>query len=347
MSAIPFVIGQWVSGERFYGRCELLARLGGSGASGASGAGRSWVVGLRRTGKTSLLKQLERLAAGSPRPVLPLLWDLQGVDGPRELALSLADALLEAEEPLERWEIHRDELNPGELELDDAASGLGRLAAALARRGAELLLLLDEAEELVAVERGSPGTAAGLWQALAPESAPESGAQTGVRIVLASSPRLEERSETDPAATWVRSFGDPIYLGPLTPDAARALVRQDQLPSSARPTFDTATVEALCQAGGGHPMLLQMLAKRCFELGDAERAIAQLEADRTVDHLFTVDLELLTAAERERLRALARGTALAAGAPHTARLCALGWLMSTPEGMLRFASRLLASWFAR
>lgn len=325
MNALPFVIGQWVSGSRFYGRAALLAALAPAGPH------RAWVVGLRRAGKTSLLKQLEHLALAGPAPVLPLFWDLQGVDGPRELALSFADALLEAEEQLAPLG-----LCPAELAEGEVFGALATLASALARRGGELLLLLDEAEELVALERTAPGTVDRLWQALAAPSA---------RLVLASSPRLAELAASDPAAAWLAELEGPFLLGPLAPAEARALLRQDQSPPSARPGFEAAAIEALRSACGDHPMLLQMLGKRCSELGDAARAIAALEAERTVDHLFAVDVALLAAPERELLAELARGAAAPADDPRAPRLLALGLLRGGAR--LALASRLFAAWLAR
>jgi hypothetical protein len=48
----PFVVGGWVRGERFFGRRDLLHEiLEGERAF-------VWVLGTRRIGKTSLLKQL-------------------------------------------------------------------------------------------------------------------------------------------------------------------------------------------------------------------------------------------------------------------------------------------------
>ena len=53
--ANPYVVGQWVRGERFYGRRALIDEI-------LNGPRNSlWVLGTRRIGKTSLLKQLEHL----------------------------------------------------------------------------------------------------------------------------------------------------------------------------------------------------------------------------------------------------------------------------------------------
>ena len=50
----PFIAGSWVRGDNFFGRADILRDI-------LEGARDSlWVVGARRLGKTSLLKELER-----------------------------------------------------------------------------------------------------------------------------------------------------------------------------------------------------------------------------------------------------------------------------------------------
>ena len=78
----PYVVGQWVRGERFYGRSALIDEI-------LDGPRNSlWVLGTRRIGKTSLLKQLEHLTSTERREYLPIFWDFQGADDPQELDLS-------------------------------------------------------------------------------------------------------------------------------------------------------------------------------------------------------------------------------------------------------------------
>ena len=55
----PFVVGQWVRGERFYGRAAQIAEI----LDGHRNC--IWLLGTRRIGKTSLLKQVEYIAKSS------------------------------------------------------------------------------------------------------------------------------------------------------------------------------------------------------------------------------------------------------------------------------------------
>lgn len=319
-AAIPFVIGQWVCGPRFYGREAEIA--------GLLGASRRWlwIAGLRRIGKTSLLKQLDHLSGAGSRSV-PLFWDLQGVATEEELSLTFLDALLDAEEPLARQGIA-----PEEIEGGDLFGTLDKLTRALQARSSELLLLVDEADELMGLERAAPGLASRLWQAL--------DAFAAARVVLASSPRL-----CDYGGAVTERFEAPRYLGALTNDEARSLLRQDRLPAASRPAFDEAGVEAIRDGCGNHPMLLQIAAKRCLETGDAEEALRQVAADRSVQHLLAVDFDLLSSAEQTFLRSVALGDGGVGAEPAAVeRLLRLGLIRHGKPGGLDIPNRFLAAW---
>jgi hypothetical protein len=325
VSAGAFVIGQWVCGARFFGRQAEIADL-----LGDRNGGWAWIAGLRRIGKTSLLKQLDHLA-GMDAGCLPLFWDLQGVGGPEELALTFTDALLDAEEALARLGTA-----PAEIEDGDVFAALARLAPVLTKRSARLFVLCDEADELLALERGAPGLAARLWEALAGFGA------CGARVVLASSLRLCDARDLRKGA--LEPFGAPRYLGVMTGAEARALLRQE-------PAFDARTVETLRAGCGDHPMLLQLAAKRCQELGDAEAALRQAAADRSIEHLLAVDFDLLASEEQRLLRALAVGGAVSGAAedePAAGRLLRLGLVaLRGTGGELEIRNRFLASWLRK
>lgn len=304
---IPFVIGQWVCGPRFYGREAEIEQILGSPERW------QWIAGLRRIGKTSLLKQLDHLAAKGGGKTLPLFWDLQGIIELPHLALTFTDALYDAEETMESQGIALDEV----LDKDLFAS-LEKLTQALRRRGNGLLLLFDEADELRMLD---PGLIAKLWQAVA--------AFDAARVLLASSPLL----------SLAEPFSTPRYLGMLTDSEARALLRQTQLPAEARPRFDEAGLERLREHCGNHPMLLQIAAKRWHQIGDLDEALRQVAADRSVQHLLAVDFDLLTNAEQQLLRSIARGE----GAGDAGRLVELGLVRDGAPG-LTISNRFLVSW---
>ncbi|MDH3255224.1 MAG: AAA family ATPase, partial [Acidobacteriota bacterium] len=198
MTPVPFVIGQWVRGEKFYGRTDLVDEI----LEGPRNA--IWVLGTRRIGKTSLLKQLEYLTANEPgRGFFPLFWDLQGADDPSELHAGFGEALLDAEERLEELDLSVDE-----LEADDLFESLRRLRRKLRTKQLRLLLLCDEVEELVKLHLEDPALLRKLRHALQ--------SSEDVRAVLASTIRLwalsEQREDTSP---FLHGFTPPIFINRL------------------------------------------------------------------------------------------------------------------------------------
>jgi hypothetical protein len=90
---IPYLLWQWVGGERFYGcRTHLLHILEGPRES-------SWLLGTRRVGKTSVHSQSESIATETPElGYLPLFWDFQDAGDTEEPHLTFYDSLLDSEQ---------------------------------------------------------------------------------------------------------------------------------------------------------------------------------------------------------------------------------------------------------
>lgn len=284
----PYVVGQWVRADGFYGRGEQLREVLEGPRNGF------WVVGTRRRGKTSLLKQLEHLAAAEEsHRFVPVFWDLEGTDDDSALAFSFEEALFDAEPRLEEVGISLPEVVD-----EDLFRMLGALRRRLSAAGSILLLLCDEAEELLNIASASEATIRRLHRALL--------AHDGTRTVLASGPRLWDLASGSKTSPFLDGFLPPLYLGPLKPPTARALVLQNQLPGGKRPELSDEEVKAICHWGGGHPFLLQLLSKRVVEFGDVDQGVAAVVADRSVTTLFEIDLELLDDRQREILHTLAR-----------------------------------------
>jgi DNA-binding winged helix-turn-helix (wHTH) protein len=285
---VPFVVGQWVRGDMFYGRAaEIEEILEGN-------RNWLWLLGTRRVGKTSLLKQLEHLAASSPElGFFPVFWDLQGAASPEELGLDFGEALLDAEERLQQVGIRL-----ADVRGEDLFDSLGRLRRKLSSSHFRLLLLCDEVEELIHLSQQDPALIRKLRRAMQ--------SQEAIRSVLASSGRLwqlaEPGADTSP---FLDGFTPPIYIGCLGDDEARELIRQTRLPADSRPQFTDDEVERIRDSCGNHPYLIQLLCRRALERGDLDEAIEDVGADRAVSFFFAVDFELLTETERAILRVLA------------------------------------------
>jgi hypothetical protein len=287
MRVNPFVVGQWVRGDRFYGRTDLIEEI-------LDGPRNSlWVLGTRRIGKTSLLKQLEFLATSNGRKYVPIFWDFQGADDPDELRLTFSDALLDAEERFDDIGIRISDFDGGDL-----FNSMARLRRLLTSQGRSLLLLCDEVEELLNLHRQDPALLRKLRRAMQ--------SQEGVRSVLTSSVRLcelsEQRGDTSP---FLHGFSPPLYISGLSTDESLALVRQDRAPPETRPEISERDAVEICRRSGNHPYLVQLVCKRFLETGNFDEACRQVATDRMINYFFSVDFEMLSATEKTVLRLIA------------------------------------------
>ena len=238
------MVGQWVRAERFYGRERLLTEILDGNRNCL------WILGTRRVGKTSILKQVEHLTACErPRRYFALFWDFQGCEQEEDLHESFRDSLLDAMPRFDELGIDLED-----VEDDDLFASLARLRRALEPHGLKLLLLGDEAEELLSVKNSAPRFLRRLRRAL---QSPEN-----IRTVLASTIRLwnlaDEETTTSP---FLHGFAPPLAVRGLTDEAARELVLQQKLPADSRPTVEALNVDAICRRCNNHPYLLQLLGR--------------------------------------------------------------------------------------
>jgi hypothetical protein len=284
---IPFVVGQWVRGERFYGRSEQIGEILGGPRDCV------WLLGTRRIGKTSLLRQVELVAsADRAHRYFPVFWDFQGVDTPDELHLNFGDALIDAEEPLQSIGIGLEDVG-----AEDLFISLERLRRQLRSRDLRLLLLCDEVEELIGLQREQPSLLRKLRHAMQ--------SREGIRTVLASTIRLwalaDHREDTSP---FLHGFAPPIYVARLSDEETQSLIQQSHLEPTERPEIDARIVREIREHCDNHPYLVQLVCKRYLESGNLDEAIEQVGTDRMVSYFFSVDFEMLSEAEQQIARLL-------------------------------------------
>ena len=330
----PFIVGSFVRGEDFFGRAALLSEI-------LEGERQSiWVLGGRRLGKTSLLRELElRVQRSRETPFVALYWDLQGSGDSR----GLAETLLSSVEDSEAFSRATD-LSVEDLESLPIAEMIATIVRRTVRSGWRLLLLVDEAEELLVVSRTDAAVLARLRRVLS--RGPD------VRTVLTATRLLARVDEAAlPTSPFLHGFIPPVYLSPLSIGEGRALL--------ARGGFDAADVEVMLQRTACHPFLLQLLASRLFESRDLAATLEQLTADEMVSNYFSVDFSTLEEGERALLSQVAReGTctrrelALALGRTEDALetpiygLSMLGYLTRDGEGW-KLGSWLFERWLRR
>ena len=266
----PFIAGSWVRGDNFFGRGDILRDI-------LEGARDSlWVVGARRLGKTSLLKELERRVQGTAQtPYVPLYWDLQGSADAR----GLADSLLGSVEDSEAFRRATD-IGVEDLEGLPAADMLTTLVRRTVRSGWRLLLLVDEAEEFLAVARNDATILPRLRRIF--QKGPE------VRAVLTSTKRLARIDERTDFATSPFLLG---FIPPALPDPAGAPTRRAR--SCAGASSPPTRSSSMLARTACHPFLLQLIASRLFESHDLGATLDQVAADEMVANFFSVDFQTL------------------------------------------------------
>ncbi len=285
----PYVTGAYVTGRRHYGREELLDYLLG-GDSHAY-----WVVGSRRSGKTSLLRQLELLALSSRRFV-PLYWDLQGSDSFERLGQYLADVTREHAERFEPLGLRDIVAVP-----EDALALLRNLRRLAAKAGRELLLLCDETEALLNIARLAPAAMQRLHCEL-------TGGE-GLRAVMASTRtiyQLHDICADWPTSPFLTGFDVSLTLGSLAPQSACALITQARAPEQEQVRAEPDLVAAIADFTNCHPYLLQVLCSRLFQEDGSLRSITDRDfaMEPMLRGFLNHDFSSLTAADRRILWAV-------------------------------------------
>jgi hypothetical protein len=338
----PYITGPYVTERRHYGRKELLDYL----LHGENQA--CWVVGNRRIGKTSLLRQLELTALAEGRQV-PLFWDMQGSDDYARLGQYLSDAANEHCDRLEPLGVSAAALNE-----EDPAVLLTTLRRAAHRAGRELLLLCDETEVLIKIARDAPDAMQRLHRAMT--------AGAGLRMVATSTQaiyELHDVCEAWPTSPFLAGFDMSQALSSLTQHSARALICQSQ---HAEPVqVAPEVIDAICDCTNNHPYLIQLLCSRLFQEGGWLRPLTEddLVVDPVLKGFFNVDYRSLTPADRRILGAvhaaqvIDEATLVAlAGGDNTAELHRrvhnlerLGYLRRI-YGQFAIGNQFLANWLA-
>lgn len=292
----PYIVGGWVSGALHYGRRGLISHL----LEGPNHA--LWVVGTRRVGKTSLLRQIEALTLTHPQYV-PLYVDLQGISTRAEFNQELHYAL---DEVAARFDAQG--IDAAALAQEDELSLLRTLRRQLLAVERTLLLLIDEAEALISIGQPDPALLQRLRKIFL--------AGSGIRVIMVSTKILLQLNEQ--AADWntspfLNGFA-PRNLTALDPVAAAMLIRQSQ--SAAPVTASEQVINCIRDEAGDHPFLMQMICQRLWQEDNSLRELtsADLIVDDMLAGFFEHDYKYLSAGERRILLAVSRAGVLSENA---------------------------------
>lgn len=242
----PYITGNVVTGSNFYGREGLIKTiLGGSDTN-------FWIIGNRRVGKTSLLRELERRTANSQR-YLPLFWDMSASRTEVEFVEKLYYWIEIAQQ--ESLDKHWSNFTP--LATNKLRQALHHLTGWVCTQKLCLLLLCDEAEALLDLAKNDPPALQELRDTLLNRSA--------IRPVLISTRRLSRLQQQ--TQEWnTSSFLDGFASYPLLnfrDDTANQVIRQTQNSTPIR--VDESLLANIRHVTGNHPLLLQKLCSQLFD----------------------------------------------------------------------------------
>ena len=288
----PYIVGRWLYGNDHYGRQRVLDYLIHSQDPA------TWVVGTRRMGKTSLLRQLEWLTDRPDSPLVPLFWDLQGCETPEDLDYEL---FISIEDQASRFKPLG--VDVAAMENVDTIRILRSLQRTLRAQDKRLFLLIDETEALINVGARDSQFLARLRKTL------QNGNHRTVMMATKALMRLNDMSSDWNTSPFL--FGvNLVNLWSLDADASRDLILQKQGPYQM--DVSEKLIEDILLHTHRHPYLLQFLCSRLFDsVSDAGGTLrVPTEDDLRPDHLlsgfFQIDFDHLTALERQILLAVAR-----------------------------------------
>ena len=247
-----FVAGPAVSGAKFFGRQSILSTIGGAAASGMS----ILLVGERRIGKSSILKQVQRLCLDGefPEPGGQAVIEVSG-----GLASSESDKtpefIRQLAQRLRSWiERRRPDLtasvsglNPHEID----PLAMSECLLELREHGVRILLLFDELDS--AVRDGSRQTAAVLRQMLT----------EGLLVAIATSYEEPDRiNPASPAASHWWNVFRVESVGLMEEAEARKLLTV--LSHESGREFSKAECSFLIDVFGRTPFYLQTVGSYVF-----------------------------------------------------------------------------------
>jgi hypothetical protein len=264
----PYVVGKPLDPDShmFFGRTQTMEAMERALASGDHGS-VVVLVGHRRTGKTSLLRQLEKRLAGEYRPIFV---DVQGMM-PRstlEFFGELADVILAGAGQAALWRAG----------ATADGSGADMVREAAARYGRPVVLLIDEFDDLEEKVRTGrlSGEVFGQLRHLIQHA-------DDLRFVLSGTHRLEQLA----GEYWSFLLNLATYqsLGCMSRTTAEQVIREpmDRLGI----VCEDAAVTRAVSLTGSHPYFLQLLGFRLVEgcVASGEGAVRSDLVDKAADEV--------------------------------------------------------------
>lgn len=280
----PYIVGSAVIGDRFYGREALIDKVLTSRRE------HFCLMGNRRIGKTSFLRQLEFLIKRDYSHLIGLYWNLQSCLVEADLSEQLKNGLLDAEARLDDIGIAYDQLETSE----DLFALMQLLKRGVTAAKKKLLLLVDEAEALIDVGRRDTNLL-GKLRAVMQDS-------TFVRTTLCAARHLSEVNQIDLGGPrFLQGFEPVLFVSSLRDVDADALIAQSHTGGGLQVSSEIAT--EIKEKTNRHPYLIQSI---CAYLYDHEmnlpKACDYVMQQGMAEKAFADDYRYLAPVEKTILR---------------------------------------------
>lgn len=351
----PFQCRSPVFGANFYGRQDIIADI-----LEARQASHLWVVGSRRSGKSSLLQQLKHLATTVDRyqkQYIPVYWDMQHVADEkglhRRLVEGLDDLRLTNSEQFNRLSIDLDAAR--QLSVDDI---LHKIGFSIRQDGnTRLLILCDETEGLIKVAADNDQALSVLryyfqcnW----------------TQTVIAATGALWKLKETNKdVSPFLSGFVPPQYtLGRLSRQEAVSLIRSGNQPEK-KMGIPAEWEEKICEITDCVPYYIQLLCKEIFDNNhlNITQILEKAFAHRDFDTILTNDLEGLNLSDKLALLYIVENPGITLEALQNyleneqnysdtlaatvTQLCDLCYIRQTNNDQLLIQNQFLQTWYQR
>lgn len=316
----PFDYGPSVSPDRFYGRCWAIADV--KNRIGAISAQCINIVGLRRNGKSSLLRYIkERTEVFCQPEQKPLIVTLDLQDARFHTHAGLIEGLRRGITRIVETEPWSQDANDDPYNVEDGLM-------LLRDDGYRLIVLLDEFERIGArLEQFQDW--GDDWRAKA-----SAGLLT---MVIASKRPLNEVYEILSLTSPFSNIFTQTILGALEEDAWHNLVRDGFAKGGKVEELPEVYLQWIDELAGGLPFYTQMAAAMLWQHSDPEKARAEFVFQAT--YHFCNLWENLTAKEQQILKSAANSVAA------TGSLKSIADILKR-HGLLRSDGRLFSSAFA-
>ncbi|MFB0545322.1 MAG: AAA family ATPase, partial [Anaerolineae bacterium] len=253
----PYIAGRPITGaEMFFGRKEALAAV-------INGLPNHFAIhGVRRIGKTSLLRQLEHQIEQLQDPgrfFIPVSLNLQRVPQERlfhSLASAIADRCQAYTSPLNLIYNQKGPKDYDDFDLeDDIKAILAALKEATGKKG-QIVLLLDEGDRINEYERQTQHQLRSIFQGKVQEH---------LTLVWAGVSIASIKDDTSP---WYNLFAREIRLAPFTEEDALALIQE---PVKGIYEYDTEAVRRILHYSQRQPYRIQQICHAVINLMLSER----------------------------------------------------------------------------